>query len=261
VPDQAPHPFLDHPGPIAFAHRGGSAEAPENTYVAFAHAVSLGYRYLETDVHASADGVLVVCHDPTLERVAGRPVAIRELRWSQLEHIRVAGSEPLPRLDDLLASLPNARFNIDAKDDLAVRPLAELLADNDLMDRVCVTSFSDRRLSWLRARLGPRLCTAAGPRQVTNLKMTSLLPARRRPGRIPGLAGTHAAQIPQRWGGVALADRRLVETAHRAGLAVHVWTVDDTGAMKRLLDLGVDGIMTDHPTRLRTVLQGRGRWV
>jgi glycerophosphoryl diester phosphodiesterase len=256
----APHPFLDHLGPIAFAHRGGSAEAPENTYAAFAHAMSLGYRYLETDVHATSDGVLVTCHDPTLERVAGRPLAIGQVPWSQLKAVRIAGTEPVPRLDELLAAWPEARFNVDAKHDSTLQPLAALLARGDLMDRVCVTSFSDGRLRWLRGRLGPRLCTATGPRQVTTLRVASLLPGWRRPSRPAGLAGTYAAQVPQRWGGLTLVDRRLVCTAHRAALAVHVWTVDDVDAMERLLDMGVDGIMTDHPSRLRRVLEGRGCW-
>ncbi|HLI23385.1 MAG TPA: glycerophosphodiester phosphodiesterase family protein, partial [Acidimicrobiales bacterium] len=216
---------------------------------------------LETDVHASADGVLVVCHDPTLERVAGQPVTIGDLPWRQLKQARVAGTEVLPRLDELLACWPHARFNIDAKDDAALLPLAQLLVTNRLMERVCVTSFSDRRLNWLRRHLGPGLCTAAGPLQVANLRLASLLPAAGRRGRPRGRRGAHAVQVPLRWGAVPVVDRRLVTAAHRAGLAVHVWTIDDTRAMEVLLDMGVDGIMTDHPTRLRAVLEGRGRWV
>jgi glycerophosphoryl diester phosphodiesterase len=212
-------------------------------------------------VHASADGVLVVCHDPTLERVADHPGRIADMTWRELAAVRLAGSEPLPRLDELLAAWPEARFNIDAKADAAVEPLARFLEGGSDLDRVCVTSFSDRRLTLLRRRLGSALCTAAGPRQVTALRVASLASPHRQALGAAAWAGARAAQVPERWFKVAVADRRLLEAAHRAGLAVHVWTVNDTDDMERLIDAGVDGIMTDHPTWLRHVLERRGLWV
>lgn len=256
-----PHPFLDHPGPIPFAHRGGGGEAPENTYAAFARAVSLGYRYLETDAHASADGTVVVCHDPSLDRTAGRPGVIREMTWRELSTVRLAGGEPLPRLDDLLAAWPGARFNIDAKHPSVVGPLAGVLRRGAALERVCVTAFSDRRLGQLRRRLGPALCSSAGPGAVAALRAASFLPPGRQGPCARLWAGALAAQVPPCWRGLVVADRRLVTAAHRAGLAVHVWTVNDEAFMVHLLDLGVDGIMTDHPTRLKAVLERRGLWV
>lgn len=263
----ARHPFLNHPGPIAFAHRGGSAEAPENTYASFAHAISLGYRYLETDVHASADGVVVVCHDPTLARTAGRPGLIRELTWRDLADVKVQGNEPLPRLDEVLSSWPGARFNIDAKHPSVVGPLAEILRRRGELDRVCVTSFSDGRIAALRRLLGPGLCTAMGPRAITALRVASLLPlptsraeGATRPGWSRAWAGAAAAQVPISSRKVPVTDRRFVAAAHRAGLAVHTWTIDDEATMGALLDLGVDGIMTDHPSRLKAVLERRNAW-
>lgn len=256
-------PVLDHPGPLPIAHRGGSAEAPENSVRAFEHARSLGYDYLETDVHLSADGVVVVIHDPVLDRVSDRTGSVHELAWAEIHRARLGGTEAIPRLDELLAAWPRTRWNIDAKHDAVVAPLVEVLRRAGALERVCVTAFSDRRIGNARRLGGPDLCTSTGPAATTALRMASLAPGTLPfgggpPGASWGAAG--AAQVPLRWGAVPVVDRRLVATAHRHGLAVHVWTVDDEAEMDRLLDLGVDGIMTDRPTLLRTVLQRRGRW-
>jgi glycerophosphoryl diester phosphodiesterase len=253
------HPFLDHPGPIAFAHRGGGGENPENTYAAFDHAVGLGYRYLETDVHATADGVVAVIHDPSLERMAQRPGLIGQLPWAAVAEARLPGDQQVPRLDELLARYPETRFNLDAKDPAVVEPLADVLRRAKALDRVCVTSFSDRRVGALRRLLGPGLCTAAGPRGITGLRLASLLPDPRM-GRA-AWSGALAAQVPERQGPVPIVEPRFIAAAHRVGLAVHVWTIDDGPTMIRLLDLGVDGIMTDRPTVLKQVLVDRGAWV
>ncbi len=253
----AGYPFLDAPF-IAFAHRGGSAEAPENTDAAFAHAVGLGYRYLETDVHATADGVVAVIHDSDLGRVSDRSGLVRELGWREVAAAVLPGDQRVPRLDELLARWPDIRFNIDAKHPTVVEPLAEVIRRAGALDRVCLTSFSDRRLAALRRLLGPGACTSLGPRGVAALRAASYLPRPDVLGRL--WAGAAAAQVPARSQGVPLVDRRFVAAAHAAGLAVHVWTVDDETAMDELLDLGVDGIMTDRPTTLRAVLQRRQQW-
>jgi glycerophosphoryl diester phosphodiesterase len=253
------HPFFDHPGPLPFAHRGGGGENPENTYAAFSHAVSLGYRYLETDVHATADGVVAVIHDPTLDRVADRPGRIGELRWAEVAAARLPGDQQVPRLDELLDRWPDVRFNIDAKDPAVLEPLDAVLRRAKALDRVCITSFSDRRLAALRRLAGPGLCTAMGPRAVAGLRAASYLPDPRLARGTWG--GALAAQVPRRSGHLPLVDRRFVDAAHRVGVAVHVWTIDEPPVMQQLLDLAVDGIMTDQPTRLKAVLQSRGVWV
>jgi glycerophosphoryl diester phosphodiesterase len=250
--------FLDHPGPIPFAHRGGASEAPENTWAAFEHARSLGYRYLETDVRATADGVVVAIHDAVLDRVAGRPGRVASLTWREMASARIAGTEPVPRLDELLAAWPEARWNIDAKDERVVRPLAEVLRRANALERVCVTSFFDHRVTALRSELGPAVCASLGTAMVARLRLASILPWARLDG---ALAPFGAAQVPRSWRGLPLVDARFLEAAHRAGLQVHVWTIDEPPAMQRLLDLGVDGIMTDRPTVLKRVLEGRGQWV
>ncbi|MBD0674554.1 glycerophosphodiester phosphodiesterase [Streptomyces sp. CBMA156] len=261
------HPFLDHPGPLAFAHRGGDLGRPENSLAAFEAAVALGYRYLETDVHATADGVLVAFHDSRLDRVTDRTGAVAELPWETVRQARIGGAEPVPLLEDLLGAFPGVRFNIDVKAAPAVGPLVEAIRRTDAWDRVCVGGFSDARLAAVRAAAGPRLATSLGPREVARLRLRSLAesflppfaarPLSRRPGApFAGLC----AQVPERHRGVRVVDRAFVRTAHRLGLQVHVWTVDDPTRIRALLDLGVDGIMADRIDVLRDVLGERGCW-
>jgi glycerophosphoryl diester phosphodiesterase len=249
--------FLDHPLPIAFAHRGGATDAPENTVAAFEMAVGLGYRYLETDVHVTADGVLVAFHDDKLDRVTDRAGLISELTWDEVRQAQVTGADgttgEIPRLEDLFAAFPDARFNIDPKADSSVTPLAEVIRRCTALDRVLVCAFSDRRIIRLRQLLGPDLCTGLGPRGVARLRAAAS-------GLPVGRFDAAAAQVPVRAGRVTLVSEAFVEAAHRRGLQVHVWTIDDPAEMHRLCDLGVDGIMTDRPAVLRDVLIERGVW-
>jgi glycerophosphoryl diester phosphodiesterase len=249
-----PWPFLDHPGPLAFAHRGGAGDWPENTMPAFEHAVGLGYRYLETDVHVTADGVLLAFHDDHLDRVTDRTGEIAALPYDEVAGARVDGREPIPLLEDLLGTFPGARFNIDPKHDRSVQPLIEVLRRTQAVDRVCVGAFSDARIRSVQQALGPALCTSMGPKEVFRLRLDAIS------GRVHPSA-TGCVQIPERVKGVTVTNAAVVRAAHRAGLQVHVWTVDDPVAMHRLLDLGVDGIMTDCPVVLKQVLQDRGQWV
>jgi glycerophosphoryl diester phosphodiesterase len=258
VPVAASHPFLDHDGPLPIVHRGGALEARENTLAAFEQAVGAGFRYIETDVRVTADGVLVAFHDATLGRVTDRDGRIDQLPWSEVTQARIGGREPIPRLSDLLELFPDVCFNLDAKQDATLRPLARLLRHPGLLDRVCLASFSHRRLRWLRTALGPGACTSLGPAEIVRLKRASQTG---RNGALPWLApNALAVQVPAGPALLPLVDARFVRTAHEKGLAVHVWTVDEEAEMDRLLDLGVDGIMTDRPGRLKAVLVRRGQW-
>jgi glycerophosphoryl diester phosphodiesterase len=245
--------FLDHPGPIAFAHRGGAGEHPENTMAAFAHAVALGYRYLETDAHVTRDGVLVAFHDHVLDRVTDRRGVVAELSWREVRATRIAGVHEVVRLDELLDAFPEQRFNIDPKHDAAVDRLVDVLSRAKALERVCVAAFSDARLARIRRLAGPSLCTGAGPREIARLRLASAGV----PVRAPSVP---CVQVPRSVRRVPLTDRRFVAHAERNGTAVHVWTVDDPAEMHRLLDAGVRGIMTDRPAVLRDVLVQRGEW-
>ncbi|MER5334338.1 glycerophosphodiester phosphodiesterase [Micromonospora sp. NPDC002717] len=249
------HPYLDAPAPLAFAHRGGAAEGDENTAAAFARAIGLGYRYVETDVHGTADGVAVVFHDATLTRVTGEPGRIADLRWADLASVRVGGAAVVPRLDEVLDAWPEVRFNVDVKADGGVDPTVATVARANAGDRVLLASFSDARLARLRASTEGRIATSLGMRGVARLRMASLTG---RALRLP--PSVVAAQVPVRYGRVRVVDRRFLRYAHRLGLQVHVWTIDEPAEMHELLDLGVDGIMTDHVGVLRDVYRSRGHW-
>jgi glycerophosphoryl diester phosphodiesterase len=244
--------FLDHPRPLAFAHRGGAGHYPENSWAAFEHAVGLGYAYLETDAHATADGQVVAFHDKTLDRVTDAAGAIAELPWARVAAARIAGTEPIPLLADLLACWPDVRFNIDIKALPAAAPVAGVIARAAAFDRVCLTSFSGARLAATRRALDRPVCLATPPGEIGLFRTgmpTAALGARL------AARGIRCAQVP-----VRVASARFVRRAHAAGLQVHVWTVNDPAVMGRVLDLGADGIMTDQTAALREVLIARGSW-
>ncbi len=251
-------PFLDDAGPVlAFAHRGGATHPDllgrENTMVAFRHAVALGYRYLETDVHLTRDGVLVAFHDLQLERVTDGVGRVEDLDSTTLAGVRVAG-EPVPTLAELVDAFPGARFNLDLKADAAVEPLAAFVRERALSDRVLVGSFSLRRLRRFRRLAGPRVPTGASPAEVAAYVVL--------PGRLARALAPHTAalQVPHRVGPVTVASARLLRRARASGVHVHVWTVDDPAEMTQLLDRGVDGLMTDRTDILASVLRNRGLW-
>ncbi len=255
--------YLDHPGPIPFAHRGGALDGRENSMAAFERAVGLGYRYLETDVRATADGVLVAFHDATLDRVTDRTGPIARMPYVDVAKARIAGRDPIPRLEEILSAWPTARLNIDIKAENAIGPLCATLHRARAWDRVCVTSFSYRRLRQARARMrllsGRDVCTALSPLGVVTLRARSLgVPS----GRLVRLAehGVPCAQVPHRVGRHPLVTEAFLSTAHALGLQVHVWTVNDRAEMGRLLDLGVDGIITDDIGALRDVMTERALW-
>ncbi len=247
------HPYLRHRGPLAIAHRGGAGAHPENTERAFRHAVELGFTHLETDVHVTSDGVAVAFHDDALDRVTDGTGLIAELPWSEVRRALVGGTDPICRLDDLLSEFPDTRFNLDPKHDEAVEPLCEILRRTGAISRVCVGSFSDRRTDRVRRLVGEELCTGTGPRRTLLLLARSwYLPVRPRHVLV--------AQVPVRIGGIELVTRRFITAAHGLDMQVHVWTIDEPDEMNRLLDLGVDGIMTDKPECLKATLIARGAW-
>ena len=243
---------------IGFAHRGGAyhpeIEGLENTLAAFRHAESLGYTYLETDVHVTSDGVLVAFHDSVLDRVTDREGEIAATTYAEVQEALVGGREAVPTLAELFDAFPDARFNIDLKSEDAVAAVADFVRERDAWDRVLVGSFSGRRTARFRRLTGGRVPTCASPVEIALFR---LLPS----GRLAGwLTRCPALQIPHRRGPIVVATEGLVRRAHRAGRHVHVWTIDDPVEMETLLDRGVDGIFTDRTDILRSVLQRRGQW-
>lgn len=258
---RAVKPYLDHP-PIALAHRGGAAYGPnlglENTAAAFRRAIELGYQYVETDVHATADGRVVAFHDASLDRVSDGSGPIGALPWSVVSQARVGGVESIPLLSELFEEFPETRFNIDIKGHAALAPLWALIRRHAAYDRVCVGSFSSRTLWAFRRVAGGRVATAGG--QVGTAAMRFV------PGVVDRWLHSPAdvLQVPVGYPllgrTVQVVTPELVRRAHRHGKQVHVWTIDDADEMNRLLDMGVDGIVSDAIDVLRDVLIARGAW-
>lgn len=249
--------YLEGPAPAVMAHRGFSMDGLENSMAAFAAAVELGVRYLETDVHSTADGTLVAFHDRRLDRVTDRVGAIAHLPWSSVRQARIGGREPVPLLEDVLGTWPDVRVNIDVKALGAVRPLVDVLVRTDALDRVCVASFSDHRRRRVLRGLPDGVATSAGLATVAAVVAAARL-------RAPTAAvrsltrRVDCLQVPVVGYGVRVVEPHLVATARRAGLPVHVWTVNDVPTMERLLDLGASVIITDRSDLACDVVRRRG---
>jgi len=258
--DAKDYPYCSS-GFAAMAHRGGGLWEPnvgkENTFYAFSQAVSLGYRYVETDVQATKDGRLVCMHDTTLERVAGTAGAVKDFTGDELSGIRVAGTEPIPFFADVVDALPGIRFNVDIKTDDAVVPLARAVEVHNLWDRILVDSFSQMRISQFRTLTSGRVPTAIAP---VGVAWTAFVPV------LSAIVSSPAAamQVPvtQKAGPVTLdvITPRIIARVHRLGKVVHAWTINEPGQMEQLIDWGVDGIITDRPDLLKEILVRRNLW-
>lgn len=235
----------------AYAHRGGAREAPENSLTAFAHAWDLGFTHFETDVRPTRDGVALVHHDARLERTTTGRGLVREHLWRDVVHLQHAdGTTPL-RLEELLEAFPRAHITVDAKESGSVTAIVDAVRRTGAQARTCVASFSPRRLGRVRRLLSHAVESSAHPGEVLRLRTIGWRSTLPRAQRI---------QVPERAFGMTFADARFIDRAHAHGLAVDMWTIDDPLHMEALLDLGVDGIMTDSPSVLRGVLVERGMW-
>lgn len=243
--------------PVVIAHRGGGHEEPENSLTAFRAMRDRGFRYIETDVRSTKDGVAVIFHDRILDRVTDATGEISAMRWQDLATVRDrSGNRPL-RLDEVLEEFPHMVFNIDVKANSAVNPLISTLKRSNAVDRVSVASFSEKRLTYLRAQLPGvrsslgvsaivRLTGAAhGPQSFTRLAMLGIPDSNR---------GVECVQVPRRRCNVTIVTERFVNLAHHRGMAVHVWTVNSVSEMRNLLSIGIDGLITDEPSSARGII-------
>ena len=256
---QSNHPYLEGSFPRAFAHRGwhlDDLDGMENSLLSFRRAVNEGYTYIETDVRATSDGVVVVHHDAALDRTTDGHGPISTQPWSAVRRAKIAGREPVSRLEDVLEELPEARLNIDIKSGSAVLPFLETIERMGAFERVAAAAFSDARLARIRKLAGPRLLTSMGPRSAAVLWANGWTPWL----RLGFLHRGAMAQVPVKQGRLTVVDRSFLRTAARAGVEVHTWTINDPDQMRTLLDLGVHGIVTDRPDLLREVLIERGAW-
>uniref|UniRef100_UPI0035638C21 glycerophosphodiester phosphodiesterase family protein n=1 Tax=Actinotalea sp. TaxID=1872145 RepID=UPI0035638C21 len=235
---------------LAIAHRGGSALGPENTVPAFERSLALGLDHLETDVRVSADGVCVAFHDRDLRRVTGSHGRVEDLSWAQISRLRVLGSAPVPRLDELLSAWPQVRWVLDVKQPAAIDALLRTVRATGTQHRICLSGTWDRHLDAARESLGPAVRSAIGWASLGRVLAGGTL----------GAGSAEFVHLPLRLAGRRLPEPRLLARAQAQSLRVVVWGVDTAEQMHRLLDDGVDGIITDHPDVLREVLIARGAW-
>ena len=230
--------FFDLPGPRVFAHRGLHLDVPENTAGSFRAALEAGIRYIETDVVASRDGIAMIAHDLTLDRVANDSRALADVTAAELADVDLGG-EGFITLRDALERFPTARFNVDVKDLRAVPDVVNVIRATESLDRVLITSFSATRRRAVVAEL-PDIASSAASTEFARIFLAARL------WITPPLPRIQAVQIPARGLGVDTVTPTLIDRYHRAGLEVHVWTINDPVEMARLLALGVDGIVTDR---------------
>lgn len=272
----ASHPYFDVDTPTVIGHRGTAGTHPENTLEGFAAALEAGAQILESDVHVSRDGVPILLHDPDLGRVTNGAGGAAELDWSEIASLdaghRFDGAEDetpadpaafrgrgfaIPSLEQAFERFPNARFNLEVKchDAAAIQATLDLVARYDRADRTLLAAGEDAIMRDLRAAVADHAVAPAMGASLGEI-VASISSALGR-GEMP--AGVMALQIPAEFGGAPLATPELVEHAHAHGVAVHVWTINALAEIERLLDLGVDGIVTDHPGRMADWLERTGR--
>ncbi len=254
-------PALAHEHPIAMAHRGSGLLWPENTMVAFQGAVDLGYRYLETDLQITRDGVLVTIHDQTVDRTTSRTGAVSDFNLAELQSLDAGywfqkeGEHPyrgqgayIPTLEEVVTTFPDSILTLDLKSNGLEGPLVDLIQKLGIRDRVIVGSFSGARLRRFRRLSGGRVATSAGPMETARFVMAAK-------ASIAHLPAADCLQVPLRDRGITVVNRATVTAARKLGKPLMVWTINDPETMTHLLDLGVDGIITDRPDLLRTILR------
>lgn len=238
---------------LPFAHRGAGLLAPENTFAAFRHAVDLGYPIIETDIQASRDGTLYAFHDASLGRLTGENHTVAQLSDADLAGLRIKDKHPIPKLADLFEAFPETYFNLDAKTWPSVGPLADLIQKMQAQPRVNIGSFSHARIKAVLSQLGPETSHSLGTSASVGFYFAALAGVRQS-------FSAQCVQFPVLYKGVRLVNQRNIAFAHRMGLKVHVWTVNDADEMHRLLDMGVDGVMTDDCELLKSVMVARDLW-
>lgn len=240
------HPYLNQPGISISAHRGGSIEAPENTLESFKYAIDLGSAYIETDVQLSADGIPFIFHDDGLSRLLGKDITFNSLHSNEINQLRLFESYQIPTLEEALKKFPGAYFQIDVKTDEVALPTMQVIQNLDAFSRVCIASFSSKRLKLVKKNF-PETCLSMGPMEILKLLLSSF-------GLYNKKVQGDCLQIPIYHYGIKLVTKRFVKFVQSLGLKIHVWTINDENTMQKLINIGVDGIITDRPKLLKDVL-------
>ncbi len=244
------HPFFKGHNFYGFVHRGGDEEKTENTLEAFQYSSDLGFVFMETDVQSTSDGKVVIFHDSDLKRVAGLNKRVSDFTFKEIKEVDLILGGKIPSLEETLSSFPNLRFNIDIKVDSAVEETIRIVKNHHALNRVCLAAFSTNRLNRIRHLTGSDLCSSMGQAEVVKLLLNSYgFNFKASPG--------FCAQVPVSQFGIPIVTKKFIQKVHDLNKLIHVWTIDETEEMYRLIDLGVDGLMTDKPTVLKEALVAR----
>ena len=225
-----------------FVHRGDTSIFLENTIEAFQSAISLGYQYLETDLRETSDGKIITFHDPNLKRITGANVTISETKFSDIRMRRLPSRETIPTIDELLEEFPDSFFNTDLKVNQIEEKVLKKINSHNALERVCLGSFNSRTIKKINS-LEPKILTSMGISQVIMYKFFQKKNL------------SKLIQIPTRWNGIKVITKKFIDRLHNDGLKVHVWTINKEKEMQSLIDLGVDGIMTDNASGLIKVMK------
>ena len=239
-------PYLNYSGLAVLAHRGGSIESYENTLASFAYAQSIGCKYIETDVQVSLDGIPYIFHDESLERITGIKSIFSSITSSEIDKIRIFKNHPIPKLDTALKEFPELFFQIDLKTDLVAIPALEVIKKNNAEKRVCIASFNSNRLKQVKENY-PEICLSMGPKEVAKLLLASFGLFK---GEIPG----DCLQVPIYSHGIKVVTKRFIKFVQSKNLKIMVWTINDKKTLKKLINMNVDGIITDRPKLLTELL-------
>ena len=225
-----------------FVHRGDASSYIENTLEAFKSAETLGYKYIETDLRETKDGKIITFHDANIKRITGSNITINRSSLSDIRMRRLPKNETIPTIDEVLEELPDSYFNMDLKVSNMEEKVLKKIKSHNALDRICLGSFNSKTIKKINV-LEPKIITSMGLAQVVKYKFFNIK------------SNSKLIQIPVSWNGIKVITKGFIEKLHNDNLKVHVWTINKENEMQRLIDMGVDGIMTDNAIGLMNVMK------
>ena len=245
--------FIRSTNIVPIAHRGASLLASENSFESFRKAFDLGYRVIETDIHSSKDGTAYIFHDITLERLTGENLKISDLKDVDIDSLKINNSSVIPRLSNVFEEFPEGLFNLDAKTWKSTMPIVETIKNMGCRSRVCIGSFNDWRINAIIKELGLETCHSMGTSNVIKFYLGAQLGTEQH-------FTSQCIQLPIKMFGISLTTRQVLSYARKLGIKIHFWTVNNPVVMQNLLELNVDGIMTDDCALLKTIMEEKHKW-
>ena len=245
--------FIRSTNIVPIAHRGASLLASENSFESFRKAFDLGYRVIETDIHSSKDGTAYIFHDITLERLTGENLKISDLKDVDIDSLKINNSSIIPRLSNVFEEFPEGLFNLDAKTWKSTTPIVDTIQNMGCRSRVCIASFNDRRVNAIIKELGLETCHSMGTSNVIKFYLGAQL-------GIEQHFTSQCIQLPIKMFGISLTTRKVLSYARKLGIKIHFWTINNPVIMQKLLELNVDGIMTDDCVLLKEIMKEQNKW-